>query len=127
MKIITSNDQRKPQHILRAPRTPPGLLEQAHSQATVEPKVTIKSMIFRKQLLTLMLALKAHFVFFSNVIFTWDEDVPKMLLNWPNLSHLRDYDLLFMVEMLRVVFVLKANACVLSACLGCERGGENSH
>lgn len=128
MKVITLNDQRKAQHILKALRTPPGLLELAHSQATVEPKVTIKSMIFRKQLLTLMLALKAHFlVFFSNVIFTWDEDVPKMLLNWPNLSHLRDYDLLFMVEILRVVFVLKANACVLSACPGCERGGENSH
>lgn len=40
VELITLNDQKSPQHILRALRPPPGLLELAHSQATVPPKVT---------------------------------------------------------------------------------------
>lgn len=74
-----------------------------------------------------MLALKAHFlIFFPNVIFTWDEDVPKMLLDWPNLSHLRGYDLLFMVKRLRVVFCVE-DKHLCSFCLSglCEMGGGN--
>lgn len=34
---------------------------------------------------------------FSDVIFMW-KDIPKILLNWPNISSPKDYDLFFMVQ-----------------------------